>query len=112
MTTFEDGPAKGQCLMLQRTPVLMRVTEEISPESGKHKFDALYELHDRPAPHENLYAYTIAQFRGYAFIDGAKFHGRCAMASYKLTATQPTDAEMRDDTLWHNWCVKNDPRKK
>jgi hypothetical protein len=110
MTTFIDGPAKEQCLMLRRSPVLMRVTEEILPESGKHKWDALNELTDRPLPHERLYAYTMAEFRGSAFIVSSKFHGRVNLVSYKLTKTQPTDAEMRDEMLWHNWCVANDPR--
>lgn len=92
-------------MMLKRTPIILRVTE------FGGKFDALNELDDRPLPQEKLYAYTIAEHRGMAFIDGAKCRGCFGMAKYKLMPVQPTDAQMRDDTLWHDWCVKNDPRK-
>lgn len=90
----------------------MRVTKETLPESGKIKWDALNELKDRPAPQEELHCYTIAEMRGMVFVDGTNIHGCYAMATYKLMVPQPTDAQMRDDSEWHNWCVANDPRKK
>ena len=105
MTTFEDGPAKGQHLTLRRTPLLLRVTE------CDGNWDALNELVDRPAANEKLHAYVLKSNYGSAFIDGTKFRGRVEIASYRHIATgAPSNAEMRDEDLWHMWCVKNDPR--
>jgi len=54
MTTFEDGPAKGQHLSLQRAPKFLRVVED----GGK--WDALDQPTDEPRPGETLYAYRIS----------------------------------------------------
>lgn len=105
MTKFLNGPAANQCLMLKRSPVLLRVVE------SRGTWDALDQLKDEPSRDEKIYAYTLTEHHGMAFVDGRKFRGCFAMASYKFVNPQPTDAEMRDTSLWHAWCVKNDPRQ-
>lgn len=57
MTTFIDGPAKGQTLMLRRNPVYLIVTEE------NGKFDALDQLEDAPKPTEKQPAEGVMRVR-------------------------------------------------
>jgi hypothetical protein len=89
---------------------MLRVTEKILPESGKHRFDALNEVGDRPTPDEKLYVYIMSKHHGSAFVDGSKFHGRVSICSYKLAPNQPADSVMRYQKAWEEWCIMNDPR--
>lgn len=84
--------------MLKRMPVFLRVTE------SNGKFDALDQLTDSPRPEEKLYAYHLAAFRGNAFIDGCKCRGCYPISEFHLWPNQPSDAVMRDNVAWGQWC--------
>lgn len=101
MTKFNDGPAAGVTLMLKRNPKYLRVVRGIDPAS---KFDALDQPHDTPEPHEIIFAYEMAKQIGAAFIDGPKCRGCYPVSEYKLCANQPTDAQMRSQEQWVQWC--------
>lgn len=101
MTTFDDGPAKGQHLMLHRAARFLRVTR------AGDKFDALDQLTDRPAPEETLYAYEISEPPAHCHIRASGGRGGFyPIARYHIVEHQPTDAEMRDEKLWDIWCHK------
>lgn len=93
MTTFQDGPAKGQTFMLRRAPVFLRVTEAVG------KFDALDQPDDTPEPHETLHCYVLAEKpRSVHLCVRGKNRGAGGfypMATYKLVENPPTDASMR-----------------
>jgi hypothetical protein len=102
MTTFQDGPAKGQTLLLKRAPRFLRVVE------WHGKWDALDQLEDEPRPDEKIYAYEII---GETYMmhlnrgrDGGGFY---AGATYKQFLPQPDDATMRDTNSWVKWCHEN-----
>lgn len=102
MTTFQDGPAKGQTLMLKRAARFLRVVE------ADGKFDAIDQPDDKPAPNEKLYAYTVVGEVGHCHIRAGRGRGGFyPIATYKLVESQPTDAEMRDIASWHAWCERN-----
>ncbi len=101
MTTFADGPAKGQTLMLKRSPLLLRVVQDLN--TGK--FDALDAAEDTPAENERLFAYRMVKFSGMVHLNrgrsgGSGFYG---MAHYALVPDQPTDEIMRDNAKWKTW---------
>ncbi len=103
MTTFADGPAKGQNLSLQRAVKFLRVTEE----GGK--FDALDQPEDTPRPTEKLYAYRMARYDGMCHINrGGGRGGFYALALYQMVEPQPFDTIMRDNQTWAEWCQQND----
>ena len=109
MTLFDDGPAKGKGLTLQRSPVLLRVTEK----SGN--FDALDQLDDTPAPGETIHVYLRVGEPGFCFVDGTDKHGRrtgyrCAFAHYRLYEHQPSHTEAWDTELWREWCAEQGKR--
>lgn len=99
MTTFTDGPAKGQTLSLRRAPVFLRVTEAAG------KFDALDQLEDTPEPHETLHAYVLASKPGSMHLcvrgKNRAAGGFYPLATYKLVENPPTDAVMR--AQWRAW---------
>lgn len=100
MTTFSDGPAKGQTLMLKRSPLLLRVVQSFN--TGQ--FDALDAPNDTPAENERIFAYHMVEFRGMVHVNrrggGSGFYG---MATYALIPDQPTDEIMRDNEKWKAW---------
>ncbi len=100
MTHFEDGPAKGQTLMLKRTPFFLRVVE------ADGKWDALDQLNDRPLPEEKIYVYKRTGKPGMVHLNmGRKNHGGLfPMATYRVIDQQPRDADMRDNERWQRWC--------
>lgn len=99
MTKFLDGPAMGTTLMLKRVPKMLRVTEV------NGVFDALNELNDEPHPDEKLHCYVMSQYLGSVHVNRGKGKGGFyQMAEYKLRQQQPTDAEMRDNKAWGDWC--------
>lgn len=99
MTTFEDGPAKGQKLMLRNAPQFLRVVVE------NGKFDALDQHNDMPRQTEALYAYELTAQPGLVHINGGKGrHGFYPVANYRLVKLQPTDAQMRNRGEWILWC--------
>lgn len=104
MTTFTDGPAKGQCLMLRNAPRFLRVTQS---QSGD--FDALDAPNDSPHPGESLFAYELNSKPSFAFIDfrgkARSASGRYPIASYRLCDPQPVPIQLQDNGFWSNWCA-------
>lgn len=98
MTKFQDGPAKGQTLMLQRTPFFLRVTE------AGGKFDALNQLTDTARPEEKLYCYRMDAHLGNAHVRMTKGGGFYWMVEYRMQPEQPHDATLRDNAAWAAWC--------
>lgn len=102
MTTFKDGPAQGQRLMLRRAPIFLRVTSFTV-------WDALDQPEDTPEPSENLFAYVLAGEPGHCHIstrgkDGRRGGGFYPIAEYRYVEQQPDDATMRDNAAWRKWC--------
>ncbi len=116
MTTFEDGPAKGQTLMLHRATIFLRVV--VDDKASGMLWDALDQPDDVPKATEKLYAYQCTGVRGSAFVDGRdpktgkRFGNRVPITSYKLVKPQPTDAEMRSTFGWQKWCKEEADRQK
>jgi hypothetical protein len=104
VTTFEDGPARGQTLELKRAPRFLRVCR--APDLT---FDALDLMEDTPKPEETLIAYERTEGRTVGFIDygGKDRHksGPFTSCRYRMIAEQPDDAVMRDGARWRQWCV-------
>lgn len=100
MTTFEDGPAKGKVLGLLRTPVFLRVVQ-----NTKGKFDALDQLSDSAAADEKVFVYELVRFDGNVIIcsRGKGGGGRFGLATYRLYATQPPQAQLVSNTAWAEW---------
>lgn len=103
MTTFEDGPAKGQRLMLHRAPIFLRVTEK----GGK--FDALDQVDDTPRPDEMLYAYQLAERPGHCHINTGRKPGGgfYPVAKYRMIVPQPLLEEMLTREAWVKWVERN-----
>lgn len=101
MTTFENGPAHGVTLMLQRSPYFLRVTYD-----GKH-YDALDQLDDVAKPDEALYLYRITAAPSWCHIRAAKNaafkSGRYSVAHYEFVETQPAAEIMRHNPAWVGW---------
>lgn len=106
MTTFEDGPARGQHLGLRRAPFVIRVTEKDGA------FDALDQADDEPFPGEKLFAYVQVGYPTVCHMRIAKpgRSGFYAIATYRLIDPQPVDAEMRENEAWTKWCHANADR--
>lgn len=102
-TSFNDGPAKGQKLMLKRAPIYLRVVEAAG------KWDALDQVADEPAANETIYAYKVNGQPGSVHINmGRGRGGFYTMADYSICDPQPTDAEMRTREAWCAWCESMD----
>ncbi|MGV3661342.1 MAG: hypothetical protein ACO1TE_14230 [Prosthecobacter sp.] len=102
MTTFHDGPAGGQTLMLRRCPLFLRVVID------GQTVDALDQVEDTPAPSEDVHVYVRqpgAMQKAVHVNTGRKPGGGWfCRADYKLHEIQPTDAQARSTGLWRQWC--------
>jgi len=94
MTRFHGGPANDRILNLQRSPKLLRVTQE------GDNFDALDQPEDEPRPTEKIWLYERVGEPSFAFVDGSKFRGRCAIADYRFVTAQPPEEDLRDGKKW------------
>lgn len=109
MTTFLDGPAKGQTLMLDRAPVFLRVVRD-DKHSLSPKWDALNHPEDRASPGETPFAYFLPGKPGSMHLNmGRKGGGWYKVAEYKLCDPQPPDETMRVQSYWVAWCLKQTP---
>ena len=81
MTTFVDGPAKGQTLMLKHAPPFLRVVE------CDGKWDALDAPGDEPAPGETVHLYELVERNGTVHVDsnrgGKRVGDWYAISSYR-----------------------------
>jgi len=104
MTTFIDGPAEGQSLMLARTPVLLRVTWD------GEKWDALDQFLDAPSKDEEVYVYLIDKILGFCHMDfrdkdGKRGSSTRQIARYRhLSDVNPKRMDLRDTIRWKDWC--------
>jgi hypothetical protein len=114
MTSFVGGPADNKKLMLKRTPVYLRVTQDRS----LGKIDALDQTEDEPNKDESLFAYKLTKKEGGAFLDardpktGKRTGGYYPSASYTLIDPQPDEAVMRDSQRWEDWVMADHARRK
>ncbi len=104
MTSFTDGPARGQTLAIARTPVFLRLVQNAGGE-----WDALDQPDDQPTLDESLHAYQIdgEPMRGFwdgKGKDGRRTGGPFVLVSYRHVTDQPDQATMRDPTRWQAWC--------
>lgn len=110
MTTFEDGPAKGQTLSLARAPLFLRVVHD-NAGTSQHGWDALDQPEDSPRERESIHVYLLAHKPGHVHINrGRKGSGWYAIASYRLYTQQPDDATMRDSGRWSVWVHDQNPQ--
>lgn len=102
MTSFLDGPAAGQSLMLKRAPIFLRVTHD-----GKD-FDALDQPGDEARPGEKLLAYQLTRVPGHCHMlirgKGKGASGFYTMATYRYCSDQPDQPTLRDNSRWQTWC--------
>lgn len=105
MTTFQDGPARDQKFMLERSPYFLRVTE------CRGKWDALDQLDDVPLPAEKLYVYRLVDGPWKVHIRRQGGGGIYSSAIYRLVEEQPTDAWLRITDAWRSWCAAHAPTK-
>jgi hypothetical protein len=102
VTTFLDGPAAEKRLMLKRGPFLLRVTVAGS------EVDALDQPNDEPCQDEQLFAYRMEGEPGRCHLNfGGGRGGWYVIATYRLITEQPSDAVMRSNSDWSNWCEQN-----
>lgn len=94
MTTFIDGPAKGQVLQLKRAPIFLRVVQ------NGCSFDGLDQIGDEPEETEIIYVYQIME-RPAGHVSTAK--GTYPIARYRLFDPQPLDSQIRQDHAWKGW---------
>lgn len=99
MTHFLDGPAKGQHLMLRRSPVFLRVVEQ----GGK--WDALDAPEDTLRPGETANVYRRKGEASCCHIRSGKpgASGFYAIAEYEYVANPPHDGVLRDEAEWRLW---------
>lgn len=102
MTTFKDGPAQGQTLMLRRSPKFLRV---VNNPGHKHAWDALDMPEDVPAGREIPMVYMREVVKGTAHVSTRPRSGSgwYPIAEYGYHHTQPTVAEMKDLERWRAW---------
>ncbi len=99
MTTFLDGPAKGQMFRLRNAPLYLRVTRDT--RNLIDGWDALDEWTDRPESHEELFAYQRVGPSTWMHVrargGGSVYRG----GEYRLVDPQPDEATMRQN--WTTW---------
>jgi len=102
MTTFQDGPAQGKTLMLQRCPFFLRVVTK------RGALDALDQVGDTPSPAESIHVYLRqpgAAMNAIHLNTGRKPGGGWfARADYKLSPVQPPEPILRNNADWQAWC--------
>lgn len=79
MTTFLDGPARGQTLMLRFAPQTLRVVVD-----SKGKWDALDLPEDTPRPDETVYLYERVGEAAMCHLNAGKRSGFYAIAQYEI----------------------------
>lgn len=105
MTTFLDGPAVNECLLLHLAPLFLRVTCD-----DRRMFDALDQPGDTPQPGETVTAYRrIGEVGRPIHLNmtgprGQRVRGFYRQATYAVCPEQPPAAVMADAGAWQAWC--------
>lgn len=98
MTTFSDGPAKGQHLNLKRTPIYLRVVEE------NGTWDALNEVEDEPKPSETVHVYLMSKHLGTCHINAGRGRGGFYnIVEYRHLDVQVPQQILRNGDQWTKW---------
>jgi hypothetical protein len=98
MTTFIDGPAKGQHLRLHFSPQYLRVTE-----GANGKWDALDDPNDTALPEERIHVYELHEHLGMCHINAGRGRGGFyPIASYREVAL-PSTNHLRLNPIWDEW---------
>lgn len=101
MTTFISGPAAGQCLLLRRSPLLLRVVQN---QAGK--WDALDLLSDCPQPGETVFVYKAVSSEGAIHLrmsgGGSGWYERTV---YEFVEPQPDQATLSSTKKWQDWAT-------
>lgn len=111
MSTFLDGPAAGQTLVLRNPTIMLRVVR--CADGG---WDALDMPEDVARPDETIFVYraTLKPI-SVVHVDYLDKQGRRrgswqSSAEYRLLPDQPSDEVKRDVVLWRQWCDHNKDR--
>lgn len=98
---FQDGPAIGVTLNLERQPLFLRVVRDI--ETGA--IDALDQLDDEPKATEEVFVYRRTYHSSGIACSRGKNGGcrRFSLSHYSLFVEQPEQAVMRDTEKWRGW---------
>jgi hypothetical protein len=99
--TFEDGPAQGASLSLNRAPIWLRVV--IAADGN---VDALDQLDEEPRLDERVEVYRIARgpMRGFACGRGAGGSSSFLSAAYRHVPQPPEVLdEIRETGGWRDW---------
>ncbi len=107
MTTFLDGPAKGQSLMLQRAPHFLRVVYDSSVTGGK--WDALDQLDDRPKAEETVLVYAMEGEPTWMHVRRDRKHGGSGIfrgSTYRFVDPQPSQDVLCSTSLWRAWVAE------
>jgi hypothetical protein len=108
MTTFVDGPAAGQRLMLRRGVKYIRAVR--NRVTGK--WDALDQVEDTPGEAEEIFAY-VGKNIGHCHVRASGGGGGIfSIGSYEFIPEQPTDEQMRNHRMWVAWVEEYDRRTK
>lgn len=105
MTTILDGPAAGQKLMLKRSPIFLRVVQDITG-----KWDALDQPEDTAHLGETVHAYRLKEKpTGVCHLStrgprGGRQGGWYCIASYEHINPQPDNVTLRSNAAWTAWC--------
>lgn len=104
MTAFEDGPAKGEKLMLQRAPVFLRVVQSQKLGGDFGKWDALDQLEDRVEEGETAFVYVLTAKPGNCHVNyGGGRGGWYKFATYRLFEQQADQAILCSNEKWRAW---------
>jgi hypothetical protein len=97
MTTFIDGPAKGEVLYLKRAPRFLRVTQ------NGITFDGLDQLADEPQETELIHVYQITgPIAGIVTTTRGVF----PVAQYRFFQPPPPDSHVRQNHAWRGWTTR------
>lgn len=112
---IEDGPAKGQTFVIQRKPIMLRVTQD----SRTGQFDALDQTHDEPRATERIWVYRLVPDPkpGAIHIDrrdpvtGNRSSGWYFPARYRVEPAMPPETILRGNLEWRIWATAAAKRK-
>lgn len=107
MITFTDGPAAGVELVLERTPVMLRVVRAANGE-----WDALDQPEDDARPGEAVFVYRLAGKPSRTFVDfrdqQGRRRGQCVMyAAYAHWPEPVAPEDLTPTSAWRSWVDRN-----